>query len=465
MKICFLVPDGTGIRNYLYSRLIKEFPEGTEIILWHNISVNPIEEVRKLHPEVKITEEKIPVYVENLIERILREASTYARLHWNARLVKNETILTNWNKRRTNLKRKLLYSLSAGLGRWAQNDYHKIRKIEDIYSSFINNKKTLEPYTRFLETHQPDVVFCTHQRVPWLVPAIEAAKKLNIKTVTAIYSWDNIPKARLPLRTNKYVVWSDYMKEELHKFYPEIPLSDIEITGTPQFEFYKDQSRILTHEEFSKKFNLDPVKKLICYSGDDTDISPYDPYYLNDIAEAVAMMNENIRPHIIFRRSPADFSKRYDDVLTRHSNIITSIDPIWHSGTEEKHWNHYYPMPDDINLLVNLAYHCDMAINVASTIAHDFATFDKPTCYINYDQDVSNGWTVKVIYKFEHFRSMQNLSAVEWLNSKSEIGELILKSLYKPATISKDRIKWLNRIVSSDISQSSTRIAQLLCTA
>jgi hypothetical protein len=119
-------------------------------------------------------------------------------------------------------------------------------------------------------------------------------------------------------------------------------------------------------------------------------------------------------------------------------------------------------MPDDIDLLVNLAYHCDMAINVASTIAHDFATFDKPTSYINYDQEFSEGWTVKVIYKFEHFRSMHNLAAVEWLNSKGEIKDLILKSLYKPATASKDRLKWLSRIVSDQLDQSSHKIAQLL---
>src|SRR5687768_8642076 len=175
MKICFLVPDGTGIRNYLYSRLINEFPAGTEVILWHNISENAIEEVRKLHQGVKISDEKIPVYIENLKERVLREASTYARLHWNASLVKNDTILTNWNRRRTNLKRKLLYRVAASFGRWAQNDYQKIRRIENTYTDLIHNKATLGPYLQFLKKHKPDVVFCTHQRVPWLVPEIGRA--------------------------------------------------------------------------------------------------------------------------------------------------------------------------------------------------------------------------------------------------------------------------------------------------
>jgi hypothetical protein len=33
MKICFLVPDGVGLRNYLYSKLIDEFPDEVEIML------------------------------------------------------------------------------------------------------------------------------------------------------------------------------------------------------------------------------------------------------------------------------------------------------------------------------------------------------------------------------------------------------------------------------------------------
>src|SRR5579875_534509 len=108
MKLCFLVPDGTGIRNYLYSRLISEFPEDTEILLWHNIAEKAVAEVKELHPGANISEERIPVYVENFQQRVLREAATYARLQWSAQLVDNETIRAFWKKHDLNVKRKIL---------------------------------------------------------------------------------------------------------------------------------------------------------------------------------------------------------------------------------------------------------------------------------------------------------------------------------------------------------------------
>jgi hypothetical protein len=460
MKICFLVPDGTGIRNYLYSRLISELPEGTEVVIWHNVSDKAIAETKKIHPEVYITEERIPVYVENIQERILREASTFARLHWSAELVENDTIVTNWYKPRKTIKRKLLYKASEVLGFVAKNSYRRIRSMEQKYTELICKDKTLAPYIEFLERQKPDLVFCTHQRIPWLVPAIEAAKKLKIKTVTAIYSWDNIPKARLPLRPDKFIVWSQFMKEELHQFYPEIPLGDIIITGSPQFEFYNEHHRIWDRELFTRQFGLDPKKKLICYTGDDTDISPYDPCYLNDLAEAVMNIEEDIRPHIIFRRCPADFSDRYNEVLQKFGSIITSINPLWHSDGDKAQWFTYYPLPADINLLVNLAFHCDVSVNIASTIAHDFATFNKPTFYINYDQFPGNGWSVKVVYRFQHFRSMDGFEAVGWINSKYEIKDWIQKALNCPQLVGSDRQRWLNKIVTEDFGNASSRIAQ-----
>jgi hypothetical protein len=460
MKICFLVPDGTGIRNYLYSRLLSELPEGTEIVIWHNISENAIDRVRQLHPQIKFQSERIPVYVERFKERILREATTYARLRWSARKMDNDTIVSNWYKPRKTLKRKLLYTGARWLGEWIKGDYRRIQRFEARYKRYITEADVLAPYLPFYERQKPDIVFCTHQRIQWLVPAIEAARKLGIKTVTAIYSWDNIPKARLPIRTDKYMAWSDYMKEEMHAFYPEIPKKDIVVTGSPQFEFYAERHRICPRTVFARRYGLDPAKRWICYSGDDTDISPYDPAYLADVAEAVVQMEDSVRPQIIFRRCPADFTDRYDTVLQKYKQIITSIDPEWHSdgGLE---WNDFFPLPSDVDLLVNLAYHCDLALNIASTVAHDFATFNKPACYINYDQPFSSAWTVKVVYRFQHFRSMADLKAVEWINTKEEIALKIRAALSDPDSVSPDRLVWLRRILSADFELASSKIAKL----
>ena len=51
-------------------------------------------------------------------------------------------------------------------------------------------------------------------------------------------SWDNLVKARLAIRTREYIVWSNYMRDELLRYYKEIDAANNVITGKPQFELY-----------------------------------------------------------------------------------------------------------------------------------------------------------------------------------------------------------------------------------
>jgi hypothetical protein len=271
---------------------------------------------------------------------------------------------------------------------------------------------------------------------------------LGIKNIGAIYSWDNIPKARLSVRTNEYVVWSKHMKNEMKIFYPEIKQDNIIITGTPQFEFYSDKELLISKEFFFKKIGLDMNRKVVCFSGDDTRTSPFDPEYLEDLAESIMKMPENERCQILLRRCPVDISGRFQKIIKKHSTIIKEAAPIWNFDKEGDNWQLIYPNYKDIALLVNTVYHSDVVINVGSTMAHDFAIFNKPAIYLNYNPVKSNKWNIETIYKFQHFRSMKNLNPVFWLNEKKDIIEVIKKALN--SDLSSDEIKdaqrWLNII-------------------
>lgn len=238
------------------------------------------------------------------------------------------------------------------------------------------------------------------------------------------------------------------MKDEMLLFYPEIKVENISITGTPQFEFYHQKDLIVEKKTFFQKFGLDIHKRLICFSGDDTRTSPFDPSYLEDLAESIMKMPENERFQILLRRCPVDISGRFQKIIKKHSTIIKEAAPIWNFDKEGDNWQLIYPNYKDIALLVNTVYHSDVVINVGSTMAHDFAIFNKPAIYLNYNPVKSNKWNIETIYKFQHFRSMKNLNPVFWLNEKKDIIEVIKKALN--SDLSSDEIKdaqrWLNII-------------------
>jgi len=452
-KILLLFPDGVGIRNYLYSDVFKN--ENEELILFHNFDSEAIKVIKE-NTSIK-SEIVIPNYKESVKEKFLRELICLSRLYYNHRKVNNSTLLNNWNWNQKTFSKKLFYKTIEAITPFFR-EYFSILNLEKKYQKAIRKNPFYDEVKDILRKVQPDSVFCSHQRALKAATVFAAAFDLGIKTTTVIYSWDNLPKARLALRGDNYLVWSDYMKKELELYYPEIASESIHVTGTPQFEFYGDESNIIDKAVFYKRYNLDLNKKIICFSGDDTKTSPDDPSYLKDIAEELTKANLQGEYQILLRRCPVDFSGRYDDVINQYKDLIKEAPPLW-SFNSSKEWSSVYPSIEDVYLLVSTAFYSDIVVNIGSTMAFDFAMFNKPCVFINYDQLNKNikNWSVKYIYQFQHFRSIPNKDAVIWLNSKDEIIEKL--------TLKKDNIlemiKW-KEIVLGDHENASLKIQLII---
>ena len=439
MSILIVVPDGVGIRNYLFTDIIPLLVKAKKkIVIYHALDSKALEEIKEIH-NIDFDSYKIPKYKESLKEKFYRESICFARLKYNVKLVNNITILKNWNFNKKG-KQKYFYKLVQIFGTFLSKDYNKILELEKKYDTISNSN--LKTELLFLKKINPESVFCTHQRAINAIPVFKAAKALKIKTNGVVYSWDNIPKARLSVKTDKYFVWSSYMKEEFQKFYPEINKEKIIVTGTPQFEFYNKKNNILTKEAFFKQNSLDLNKKTICFSGDDELTSPYDPIYLKDLCEEILNNGYADKLQILFRRSPVDLTGRYNDILEKYKDIVIFLEPLWSNDT--KHWTTLYPYYEDIKMLTNICAHSDLVINLGSTMAHDFAFFNKPCAYLNYDTIKDINWSVKTIYKFQHFKSMPTKESVYWINKKEDFIPVIVNAIGNKKCLGKDWLKVVN---------------------
>ncbi|BAO74396.1 hypothetical protein [Winogradskyella sp. PG-2] len=455
--ILFIVPDGIGIKNYLYSNVIYYLKPNAKITIWSPLPIEAFNEVKRIH-NIDFGYSQIQLSPEGSLTRLYREATTYARLVHNSQLKNNPTILTNWRRPKYSLKVKTLYRFAELLGGYISKKYSRILSFEEKGNSKIDSK-SINKYLNDIKDLNPTSIFITHQRVAGLMPICIAANKLGIKTTCAIFSWDNLPKARLAVKTDYYLVWSQWMKNEMKDYYPEISESRVHLVGTPQFEFYLDENRKDSRDSFAKKHGLDADKKWICFSGDDITTSPYDQLFLKDVVESLEGEKDHFQ--IIFRRCPVDFSSRYDETLNAHKNFIISIDPIWNIESETN-WVGYFPKYEDINMQINLAYHCDMVINLGSTMALDFVSYNKPCLYLNYNPSDDSTWCTKIIYNFQHFRSMEGLNAVGWVNSKEEILQTVLNILNNPNEVASDRKKWMKTIVLHPLNTNSQNIASAI---
>lgn len=450
-NILLLVPDGTGIKNYLYSSVFKNTE--ARLQLYHNFDSDTLTELQQHITLDSVIE--IPVYKESIREKFLRELIHLSRIRYNAKKAANPTILTFFKSKHSSLKLKVFYKLVT-IAASTVRSYKRILHLEKKYQRVLRKNPFYQQVKAQLITLHPDVVFCTHQRALKAPAVFAAARDLGIKTCTVIYSWDNIPKARLALQADCYLVWSSYMKKELQYFYPEIASENIKITGTPQFEFYVQKEHIIPKTTFYETYGLSEAKKILCFSGDDVKTSPYDPQYLHDIASAIVSEGMEDRIQIAFRRCPVDVSGRYDWVLEKFPTLIVDMPPLWNFNSDL--WSAVYPTYKDISLLVSLAYYADAVVNVGSTMAFDFGMFQKPCIFINYDAVADENWSVDTIYKYQHFRSMPSKDAVYWLSDKNDIAEVVTRALEASETTIND---WFS-VVVEDAHKASEEIIKEL---
>jgi len=417
-KIALLFPDGVGIKNYLYTNVFKQ--DKVDLVLLHNFDSETVTEIKK---QTLLDDDfEIPVYKESVTEKFLRELICLARLQFNAKKVDNSSLLTNWKTYHKGLIQQIFYAFIGVIAPFFSLRYNNILFLEKLYQKHIRKNIFYKNSSSLLKQINPSILFCSHQRGLKAATVFAAAKDLGIKTTTVIYSWDNLPKARLALRADQYLVWSGYMKEEMKLYYPEIPQTSVVVTGTPQFECYTNDYNIIDKTIFYNQYNLSLDKKIICFSGDDVKTSPDDPKYLNDIVSALVEANIQDQYQVLFRRCPVDVSNRFDDVLNKYPDLIKLAPPLWFFNKSE-HWTTIYPSKDDVKLLVSTAFYSDIVVNVGSTMAFDFAMFDKTCVFINYDQSIKNdpNWNVETIYNYQHFKSMPNKESVVWLNDREEI--------------------------------------------
>ncbi len=436
-KLFIVLPDGVGIRNYLYSNIFNKFNEN--IVLFHNLDLGTIDYLKNFNNSYNNI--SIPNYNESLKEKYLRELICLSRLYYNSNKVNNKSILTNWVWKQKTFSKKIFYKWIEFQAQFYSN-YDSILKLESKYQKEIRKNPFYKEVKVLLQKENPKSIICTHQRGLKMPTIFAAAKDLGIPTTTVIYSWDNLPKARLALRADNYWVWSAYMKDEMAIYYPEIPQNNILVTGTPQFEFYEDKNNIIDKKLFYDTYNLDIDKKIICFSGDDELTSPDDPKYLEDVAEEITKAGLETQYQILLRRCPIDLSGRFDAVIKKYPNLIKEAAPVWNFNTTSN-WATIYPTFEDVKLLVSTAFYSDIVINLGSTMAFDFAMFKKPCVFINYDQKnkINPDWSVETIYKFQHFRSMKDKRAVLWLNKKEEIINLLHHATFQESNIYMDNWK------------------------
>jgi hypothetical protein len=308
MRVAVLLPDGVGIRNFLLGGFLRQ-PEGCgEVWLPSGMDEGLRETYRGFVGDGYVLQ-TLPPYRESPRAAFFRYSLAYAQMYWGdtqgMRYLLGRPLTGS-------LRRRLLHRAAKAMGR-SMATPRGIRRLDTWHCLEVARRPEVEFYRQAFARERPDVLFCSHQRPPDVLPAVLAARSLGIPTVTFIFSWDNLTsKGRIAAPFDHYLVWSDLMRQEFRRYYPDVAAARVHVVGTPQFDPYADASLEQSRAEFFRAVGADPSRPLICYSGGDHGTSPDDPEHARTLLEHIREGRVRGNPQVLVRPSPVDDGRRYE---------------------------------------------------------------------------------------------------------------------------------------------------------
>ena len=458
-KIGIVITDGVGYRNFVmssfFSYLITQY---NQVVIYSGLPKNVYEKNLGSYKNIIINE--LIVFEESKINWFYRKLKEVAHMYLHRDFYGiQDTLERGYPKGNTKrgLIVKVIYAIAKLFHSEKNIQYYEKRQ----FHTFRKNPITIS-YANLLDEDQPNLLFFTHQRPPYLAPFLAIAKKKNIKTTSFIFSWDNLAsKGRMLGSFDGYFVWSKLMKDELLYFYPTVIEKNIKIVGTPQFEPYVMDEYVPNRNQFIKKFNIDIAKKIICYSCADSSIGINDEVHIRSIMNYI----KDKKIQLLVRTSPADNGSRFKELVKEFTEIIWNH-PKWKLCRDNhvESWSQRIPTKEDIIDLKSLLKFSDLNINMCSTMSLDFMLFDKPVINTVFGNEENGFYNDQRFLNYLHYKYVIDSKAVTIARDEVELHAQIEESLSTPNLRALYRKELIDLEIGGVLKGTSKRIVEVLKT-
>ncbi|MBL8778096.1 MAG: hypothetical protein JNK12_19305 [Acidimicrobiales bacterium] len=461
MRAAVLVADGVSARNFLLGRFGPALARHGTWVAVHGLRDGFVES--QVAPEGRPDAEyPLGTYDETALASLLRYTLLYGQMEWSD----TESMRHNLRQPVTGSRRRRALHRTARLGGRAMAGPRRLAWVDRAHTAAVGRRPEVARHRAQLAAAAPDVLFCTHQRPPTVVPPVLAARALGIPTATFIFSWDNLSsKGRIAAPFDHYLVWSEHMAAELCHYYPEIPRDRVHVVGTPQFDPYDEEGRLWTRAELCARLGLDPARPVLCFSGGDAGNSPDDPGHVRVLLDLVRSGAIRGDAQVVVRPAPVDDGARYAGVRADFPELCWAP-PLWDrpSGAD---WSEALPTDADVDLLANLTHHADVNVNLASTMTLDFGLHGRPVVNVAFDVTDPPPFGLPIwdhYYRFDHYRPVVELGAARFARSPTELAEHVNAYLADPTLDAEGREALARLEVGVPVGRSSATIAEVLAT-
>lgn len=283
---------------------------------------------------------------------------------------------------------------------------------------------------------------------------------IGVPTSAFVLSFDNLStKGRHPILFDRYMVWNRRMKDELLAVYPEVPEREVRVTGTPQFQFYFDESLAGSRRELGTAFDLDPSRPIVVFAAGPYSLVPHEvpvlARFLSDLRSADPAAQVVVRLHPIERNV-----ERWEAIRNADPEVRWSTP--WKTHATNKQWGS--PEAGDIRALCLLMHHSDVVVNSASTMTLDALVCDTPAVCIDYTVQPYGdfGPHLHNFYDYAHYRPITASGAMRIARSPQELVGHVTAYRADRTLDREKRAQLVRDMVGEDPRGSVDRIAEAI---
>jgi len=452
-KIVLVLPRGEAIRNFVYSGTAAHLRKSAHLTIISVVANKEIESLLIESTDAFYELEEPPgsyflylawIWIDIVHGRWLWSGA--AKMRWKIR----DSEMNSFSKRiKHRIKKVLAYPFANRYG------LEVLTGVETILSRITYNNNN--EYISLFEELKPDLVF-NGSHIHSLIsrPVIHAARRLGIKTATFLFSWDNLTsQGRILPYHDFYLVWNDQIKKDLLQIYKKIRESQVYVTGTPQFDFHFNKGIFSSRAQYAELIGVDPARPIILYTTGMLNLMPDEDIIVERLGDICQQIES--KPQLVVRVYPKDLSGRFDVLKGRRKDIVFP----------EIIWEHNFLTPDvkDLGFYSNMLFHCELGVNVASTVSLELCIFDKPVINIGYNPfgvDISPK-NFAAYYQWEHYKPITDSGAVDIAYREEEMEGLIRSALEYPELKSNARKKLVENFFGPYLDgKSGERIAKVL---
>ncbi len=341
-------------------------------------------------------------------------------------------------------KSRLDYFFSGLLGQLG-----RARLVRQLFRFLADEFSSISDLEYLFEKYKPDLLFAADVYTPLDVKLMRLARRLKIKTVGMVRSWDNVTsKTLLSFIPDAAVVNTERIKQEL-VHYGDVDPDSVFTAGVPHYDRYKSRERS-SRSGFFKNFGFDPEKKLILFTPPSDNYLKYDP-----ITPIVLRALEKISAQILVRMplvgktDLGDYRPPPHVVFDKPSNSPDFIEA--HLSREaDRH-------------LADSVYHCDVVVTWASTLIIDAMVFNKPVVLVGFDAGPRPfGQSITQYYGYDHQQDIIKKGGVRLVKTPSELIDWVKRYLTDPGLDSRNRLATAHEFAGPLDGRAGKRLAEFL---